>query len=61
MALKRQEIEEKKREQEIQEWDDHLQGKGYKNRFVTTLMILVYSEKKLALSYVRTYVPPPHW
>merc|ERR1712013_336225 len=32
---KRKEIEEKKREQEIQEWDDHLQGKGYKNRAKT--------------------------
>ena len=29
---KRQEAEEKKREQEIQEWEDHLAGKGYKNR-----------------------------
>jgi len=35
MAIKRKEIEEKKREQEIQEWDDHLQGKGYKNRAKT--------------------------
>ena len=29
---KRQEAEERKREQEIQEWEDHLAGKGYKNR-----------------------------
>jgi len=28
-------LEEKKREQEIQEWDDHLMGKGYKNRAKT--------------------------
>merc|ERR1712106_375796 len=32
MAIKRMELEERKRDQEIQEWDDHLQGKGYKNR-----------------------------
>jgi len=29
---KRVEDEEKRREQEIQEWEDHLAGKGYKNR-----------------------------
>jgi len=28
VAIKRKELEEKKREQEIQEWDDHLMGKG---------------------------------
>ena len=33
MAIKRMELDERKREQEIQEWDDHLQGKGYKNRW----------------------------
>jgi len=32
MAVKRMELEERKRDQEIKEWDDHLQGKGYKNR-----------------------------
>jgi len=32
MAIKRMEKEEMKREQEIKEWDDHLLGKGYKNR-----------------------------
>merc|ERR1712083_520360 len=35
VAIKRKELEEKKRDQEIQEWDDHLQGKGYKNRAKT--------------------------
>merc|ERR1712106_833406 len=35
MAIKRMELEERKRDQEIQEWDDHLQGKGYKNRAKT--------------------------
>ena len=30
---KRVEDEEKRREQEIQEWEDHLAGKGYKNRW----------------------------
>jgi len=35
VAIKRKELEEKKREQEIQEWDDHLMGKGYKNRAKT--------------------------
>ena len=29
---KRVEDEEKKKVQEIQEWEDHLAGKGYKNR-----------------------------
>ena len=33
MAIKRMEKEEMKREQEIKDWDDHLLGKGYKNRF----------------------------
>ena len=29
---KRQEAEDRKTEQEIKEWEDHLAGKGYKNR-----------------------------
>ena len=29
---KRREAEERKAEQEIQEWEDHLAGRGYKNR-----------------------------
>jgi hypothetical protein len=29
---KQDELEEKKRQQDIQDWDDHVQGKGYKNR-----------------------------
>ena len=33
MAVKRMELEERKREQEIKEWEDHQQGKGYKNRW----------------------------
>ena len=37
VAIKRKELEEKKREQEIQEWDDHLMGKGYKNRYTFLL------------------------
>merc|ERR1719452_378258 len=35
MDAKRMELEERKREQEIQEWEDHQQGKGYKNRAKT--------------------------
>jgi len=33
-ALKQEEIERKKREQDIQDWEDHQSGKGYKNRAV---------------------------
>ncbi len=29
---KRQEAEDRKAEQEVKEWEDHLAGKGYKNR-----------------------------
>jgi len=35
MAVKRMELEERKREQEIEEWENHQQGKGYKNRAKT--------------------------
>jgi len=32
IALKNYELEERKREKDIQDWDDHLQGKAYKSR-----------------------------
>merc|ERR1719300_502195 len=32
IALKNNELEERKRKKEIQDWDDHLQGKAYKSR-----------------------------
>ena len=29
---KREEVEERRREQDIRDWDDHQRGEGYKNR-----------------------------